>query len=47
MIPARPSAYHRAMTRPLHHVGEPEADRVPSEHPFRLLTGMLLDQQGA
>lgn len=26
-------------------VGEPEADRILSEHPFALLTGMLLDQQ--
>lgn len=29
----------------LHLVGEPDADRVLSEHPFALLTGMLLDQQ--
>ena len=33
------------MTQTLHLVGEPEADRVLSEHPFALLTGMLLDQQ--
>lgn len=29
----------------LHLVGDPEADRILSEHPFALLTGMLLDQQ--
>ena len=33
------------MTQTLHLVGEPEADRILSEHPFALLTGMLLDQQ--
>ncbi|WP_131103368.1 HhH-GPD-type base excision DNA repair protein [Ornithinimicrobium sufpigmenti] len=33
------------MTETLHLVGEPEADRILSEHPFALLTGMLLDQQ--
>ncbi len=29
----------------LHLVGEPEADRLLSAHPFALLVGMLLDQQ--
>lgn len=33
------------MTQTLHLVGEPEADRILTEHPFALLTGMLLDQQ--
>jgi uncharacterized HhH-GPD family protein len=33
------------MTQTLHLVGDPEADRILSEHPFALLTGMLLDQQ--
>ena len=33
------------MSRQLHLVGEPEADRLLSENPFALLTGMLLDQQ--
>ncbi len=33
------------MKRELHLVGEPEADRLLSENPFALLTGMLLDQQ--
>lgn len=33
------------MTETLHLVGEPEADRILTEHPFALLTGMLLDQQ--
>jgi uncharacterized HhH-GPD family protein len=33
------------MTRPLHLVGDPEADRLLSEDPFALLVGMLLDQQ--
>src|SRR5690606_30400398 len=33
------------MTETLHLVGETEADRILSEHPFALLTGMLLDQQ--
>lgn len=33
------------MSRELHLVGEPEADRLLSENPFALLTGMLLDQQ--
>jgi uncharacterized HhH-GPD family protein len=39
------TAYHRRMTQTLHLVGEPEADRILSEQPFALLTGMLLDQQ--
>lgn len=33
------------MTETLHLVGDPEADRILTEHPFALLTGMLLDQQ--
>lgn len=33
------------MTQPLHLVGDAEADRILSEHPFALLVGMLLDQQ--
>ncbi len=33
------------MSQSLHLVGEPEADRILTEHPFALLTGMLLDQQ--
>ena len=33
------------MTQTLHLVGDPDADRILSEHPFALLTGMLLDQQ--
>ncbi|WP_298888422.1 HhH-GPD-type base excision DNA repair protein [uncultured Serinicoccus sp.] len=33
------------MTGTLHLVGEAEADRILTEHPFALLTGMLLDQQ--
>ncbi|PZU39854.1 MAG: Fe-S cluster assembly protein HesB, partial [Arsenicicoccus sp.] len=33
------------MSDTLHLVGEAEADRILSEHPFALLTGMLLDQQ--
>ncbi|MGO0577176.1 HhH-GPD-type base excision DNA repair protein [Ornithinimicrobium panacihumi] len=33
------------MTAQLNLVGEPEADRILTEHPFALLTGMLLDQQ--
>lgn len=33
------------MNQRLHLVGDPEADRILSEHPFALLTGMLLDQQ--
>ncbi|WP_256838594.1 HhH-GPD-type base excision DNA repair protein [Ornithinimicrobium faecis] len=33
------------MSRELHLVGDPEADRLLSENPFALLTGMLLDQQ--
>ncbi|GAA5164766.1 HhH-GPD-type base excision DNA repair protein [Ornithinimicrobium tianjinense] len=33
------------MTDTLHLVGDPEADRILAEHPFALLTGMLLDQQ--
>lgn len=33
------------MTRALHLVGDPEADRLLSEDPFALLVGMLLDQQ--
>ncbi|QFG67543.1 HhH-GPD-type base excision DNA repair protein [Ornithinimicrobium pratense] len=33
------------MTETLHLVGEAEADRILTEHPFALLTGMLLDQQ--
>ena len=33
------------MTGTLHLVGDPEADRILTEHPFALLTGMLLDQQ--
>lgn len=33
------------MTETLHLVGDPEADRILAEHPFALLTGMLLDQQ--
>ena len=33
------------MTDTLHLVGDPEADRILTEHPFALLTGMLLDQQ--
>jgi uncharacterized HhH-GPD family protein len=33
------------MSQTLHLVGEPEADRILSEQPFALLTGMLLDQQ--
>ena len=33
------------MSQSLHLVGEPEADRILTEHPFALLTGMLLHQQ--
>lgn len=33
------------MKRELHLAGDPEADRLLSEDPFALLTGMLLDQQ--
>lgn len=33
------------MTSQLSLVGDPEADRILSDHPFALLTGMLLDQQ--
>ena len=33
------------MSDTLHLVGEAEADRILTEHPFALLTGMLLDQQ--
>lgn len=33
------------MSQTLHLVGEPEADKILTEHPFALLTGMLLDQQ--
>ena len=33
------------MSQTLNLVGEPEADRILTEHPFALLTGMLLDQQ--
>jgi uncharacterized HhH-GPD family protein len=33
------------MTRSLHLTGDPEADKLLSEDPFALLTGMLLDQQ--
>ena len=33
------------MSQTLHLVGDPEADRILAEHPFALLTGMLLDQQ--
>ncbi|HSP60478.1 MAG TPA: HhH-GPD-type base excision DNA repair protein [Ornithinimicrobium sp.] len=33
------------MSQTLHLVGDPEADRILDEHPFALLTGMLLDQQ--
>ena len=39
------AAYHQGMTASLSLVGEPEADRILSEHPFALLAGMLLDQQ--
>src|SRR5690606_10806841 len=39
------TAYHRGMSQTLHLVGTPEADRILTEHPFALLTGMLLDQQ--
>jgi uncharacterized HhH-GPD family protein len=35
------------MTRTLHLVGEPEADKLLSEDPLALLLGMLLDQQVA
>lgn len=34
------------MTQTLHLVGEPEADRIRTEHPFTLLTGVLLDRSG-
>ncbi|OLT21463.1 Fe-S cluster assembly protein HesB [Ornithinimicrobium sp. CNJ-824] len=33
------------MSQTLSLVGDPEADRILTEHPFALLTGMLLDQQ--
>ncbi|WP_151525847.1 HhH-GPD-type base excision DNA repair protein [Serinicoccus kebangsaanensis] len=33
------------MSDTLHLVGDAEADRILTEHPFALLTGMLLDQQ--
>ena len=33
------------MSDTLHLVGETEADRILTDHPFALLTGMLLDQQ--
>ena len=33
------------MSQTRHLVGEAEADRILTEHPFALLTGMLLDQQ--
>ena len=36
-----------SMTRTLHLVGEPEADKLLSEDPLALLLGMLLDQQVA
>ncbi len=35
----------RIMSRELHLVGDPEADRLLSENPFALLVGMLLDQR--
>ncbi|SOC56189.1 HhH-GPD-type base excision DNA repair protein [Ornithinimicrobium cerasi] len=33
------------MSQTLSLVGDPEADRILTEHPFALLAGMLLDQQ--
>ncbi len=33
------------MTRAMHLAGDPDADKLLSEDPFALLTGMLLDQQ--